>query len=179
MNNPFASMPAPLNHAAPRTQATQRKTGLLPMVAGSKHQIMITAPGQPTRSLYTTAQHPETVLHALHDQEHKAVCVCLNPACAGKAWKTELEMRQLHAPPSELAKIGAAHVWGFWSPKPADGDRAAQLKADMEAARQKAAGAKGAERDAAQGDIERAKAELAALPVVGLIAPPEARFEDA
>lgn len=178
---PFASMPAAAPQAGQRPPEVRKKTGLLAMAPGSKHQIVVTVKGQPTRPLYTTAQHADAVLHALYDAEHPALYVCLHHACAGKAWKDERELRLAHPAPSDMAKSQAVHVWGLWSPKPADAEVAYEAKLAIEEAQKKVAGLKNADKEAlaaAKAEVEAAQAAYKSLQVVGLIAPPEAKTEE-
>lgn len=184
MNHPpnmpaFAGLPAAVNQAV-KPAGAKRKTGLLPMVAGSRHQITIKIAGQATHVVQTTAQHPDAVRAAMHDVEHPVLCVCLHHACAGRAWADERAMRSDHGTPSAMEKQ-APHVWGLWSNRPADPEAERKARAAVAAVERKLEAAKDeSAREKLTAELEAARAAHAsASAVVGLIAPPEAKGEEA
>lgn len=177
MSSFIPGMPARPDMGTRPTEPLKRKTGLIRIVPGSKHQVVVKpSSGAPTMSIYTTARDAESILSqdALNDAAHPPVVVCLHPVCAGKAWSTERAMQLDHGSAADMAKMQQAHPWGLWSQRPADPAALAEAQKGLAEAKKKLDAAKGeAARAEAAAEVQTAETAVRnASAVVGLIAPP-------
>jgi hypothetical protein len=164
---------APVQHVA----ATKR-TGLVPMRAGSQHSIKIRG----VEHIVTARAHEDV-------RDAKSRVICLHANCVGRDWPSVDAMVHDHPQRTDMAKRGEVHVYGSWSDDaPSEGPRKvaeaerdrcdkmiakcdtfienAKTMADLTAAQQQKALAEAQKRAA---EVEVAKHSG----VLGLIAPPD------
>jgi hypothetical protein len=180
MTQGSAGMPGPVVTSSTATiKQAQKRTGLMRMTIGSQHMIQM--PGWP-RAMGVVARD-------WHDcSGAKVEYLCLNERCAGKRWPTHEAMRVSHGESAEMAKRGEAHVYGMWSDDTLDAEGLAEARAAAKKAAEELKEVKKlpittlADREAVKEIAEAAaKAQAAAEAAnvcIGLIAPPEPRYED-
>lgn len=176
----ITNAPARVDDNRPTTvgPAPKRRTGLVPMRAGSQHNITIGG-----GTVIATARAHEDVRKA------KVRYICLHDKCAGKSWANADEMIEAHPQRAEMAKRDEVHVYGMWSDDAqAEGprklaeterDKAAKMiaKLDKMAEDAKTIGELTAAREQKaleESRLRAAETEVARHSgVVGLIAPPD------
>ncbi len=148
MPGSFTRMPGAVRPTA-AAPAVLRKVGLVRMLPGSDHMIMIRPPGAEPIRIPCRARDRMSVPRA------PAVYFCMHQNCQGKEWPTFVAMAKDHPEPHKMALQQDVHLYGMWSNEPV--------------------GAKDPECKACKGSKEPCEQHHGG--VIGLIAPPEPRVD--
>ncbi len=158
--------------------AVRIRTGLIRMPVDTMHLIQLEG-----GAVHCTARSYQD--HATA----KVVYFCQHRGCSGRTWSTHEAMRAAHPDRVQMEKRGEAHVYGMWSADIYDPEAlvtARKALADAEAYAKETEKSKSKSRDdrdthrEALAELEKARvAVTAAGACIGLIAPPEPRFDEA